>query len=493
MNLLMVYPEFPDTFWSFKHALRFIHKKASSPPLGLMTIAAMLPKAWTLKLVDLNVETLKDKDIQWADYVFLSAMVVQRESVYKAIEHCKQLRATIIAGGPLFTGEYDNFQGVDHFVLNEAEITLPLFLKDLENGEAKKVYATDKFADITQTPVPMWNLVKREKYDSMCIQFSRGCPFNCEFCNITALLGHVPRTKTREQIITELDALYQLGWRRNIFFVDDNFIGNRKALKQEILPAIIEWRKGKETLRFITEASINLADDEELMDMMAEAGFTSVFVGIETPDEAGLKECNKSQNTRRDLVACVKRMQNHGLQVMGGFIVGFDSDTPTIFQRQIEFIQTSGIVTAMVGLLQAPYGTSLYRRLKTDGRVLDEFSGDNVDGSTNIIPKMDINVLRDGYQKIMKNIYSSDLFYERVKNFLREYNPPKMPTTIEFQEIMALFRSIYRLGIKSVERLYYWKLFFWTLFHYPKKFPMAITLSIYGFHFRKVCEQQGIC
>jgi radical SAM superfamily enzyme YgiQ (UPF0313 family) len=489
----MVYPEFPDTFWSFKHALKFIKKKASTPPLGLVTIAAMLPREWQLKLVDMNVTELSDAHLQWADMVFISAMTVQRKSVYEVINRSREHGKKIVAGGPLFTGEHEAFPGVDHFVLNEAEITLQPFLEDLEKDCARPVYSTSEYADLSKTPVPMWELVDMSRYDSMCIQFTRGCPFGCDFCNVTALLGHNPRLKTSDQIIAELDYLDRLGWERNIFFVDDNFIGNKKALKVEVLPAIIEWqKKNRRRKSFITEASINLADDRELLKLMVDAGFISVFVGIETPNEMSLQECHKSQNKNRDLIASVKRLQRAGLQVMGGFIVGFDNDSPSIFQRQIEFIQRSGIVTAMVGLLQAPFGTPLYTRLAAEGRLLHEMSGDNTDGSTNIIPRMDAEVLRNGYREIVRKIYSPKLFYERVKIFLENYNPAVRLQKIDFQEFLALLRSIYYLGIKGVERLYYWKLFFWTLFTCPHKFPMAITFTIYGFHFRTVSDIQQI-
>ncbi len=488
MNILLVYPEFPDTFWSFKHALKFVRKKAGSPPLGLLTIAAMLPKEWDKRLVDVNVTELKDTDLMWADYVFISAMVVQRKSAREIIARCKSMGVPVVAGGPLFTIEPDSFPEVDHLVLNEGEITLPRFLDDLARGELQRVYTTTEHADICSTPIPMWELADLGRYDSMSIQFSRGCPYNCDFCNVTSMLGHRPRTKTAEQIIAELDRIYELGWRRNVFFVDDNFIGNKKQIKTEILPALIAWRKGKRGMLFQTEASINLADDEELMRMMAEAGFNSVFVGIETPDEASLAECHKLQNRKRDLVACVKRIQRAGLQVMGGFIVGFDNDTPSIFQRQIEFIQNSGIVTAMVGLLQAPAGTDLYRRLMGEGRIRQEMSGDNADGTTNIIPKMDLRALQEGYNKLMTHLYAPEVYYERVKTFLREYQPPKVRVHLDKNDIAAFFHSIYALGMKGVERANYWRLFFWALFKKPKVFPLAITLAVYGYHFRTVSE-----
>lgn len=488
MKILLVYPEFPDTFWSFKHALKFIRKRAGSPPLGLLTVAAMLPEDWETRLVDTNIGHLREGDLAWADYVFLSAMVVQRDSARQVIDRCKEAGVAVVAGGPLFTGDPESFADVDHLVLNEAEITLSMFLADLQQGCAKRVYTTSEFPDIQQTPAPRWELLDMRRYATMSIQFSRGCPYDCEFCNITTLFGRRPRTKTAEQIIGELDALYALGWRGGVFFVDDNFIGNKKVLKQELLPALTGWRQGKMGLPFNTEVSINLADDDELMHMMVQAGFTTVFVGIETPDEDSLAECNKFQNRGRNLIESVKKIHRAGLQVQGGFIVGFDHDTPSIFQRQIDFIQTSGIVTAMVGLLQAPYGTRLYQRMEGEGRLLEGPSGDNVDGSTNIVPKMNVDALRAGYKRILSQIYSPRMYYERVKTFLQDYQPPKIGLYLDINYILAFFRSIYRLGITGVERLHYWRLFFWTLFRRPKLFPLAITLAIYGYHFRQVCE-----
>jgi radical SAM superfamily enzyme YgiQ (UPF0313 family) len=488
MKILLVYPEFPDTFWSFKHALRFIQKKAASPPLGLLTVAAMLPEEWKKRLVDLNVTHLTPKDLAWADYVFISAMIVQRDTAHTLIARCKQAGVKVVAGGPLFTMEHEQFPEVDHFVLNEAELTLPLFLADLADGRAQPLYATSEYPDIRQTPAPLWQLAKFKHYSTVNIQFSRGCPFSCDFCNVTALLGHRPRTKTTAQIITELDNLYALGWRKSIFFVDDNFIGNKKQIKSEVLPALIEWRKGKIGMPFSTEASINLADDPELLSLMTQAGFDTVFVGIETPNEDSLTECSKNQNKGRDLVESVKRLQRAGLQVQGGFIVGFDNDPPSIFQQQVDFIQKSGIVTAMVGLLQAPRGTRLYERMQRESRLVNEFSGDNVDGSTNIIPKMGLEPLREGYRKLLEQIYAPQIYYERVLTFLREYQPPKIRFHPDPQYLLALWRSIYQLGIRGVERIYYWRLFFWTLFRRPRLFPMAITLAIMGFHFRQVTE-----
>ena len=490
MKILFVYPQYPETFWSFKHALKFVSKKAAFPPLGLLTVAAMLPEQWEKKLVDMNVTKLTNADIRWANYVFISAMVVQRNSVKEVIGRCQELGTKVVAGGPLFTTGYEEFDGVDYFVLGEAEVTLHPFLDDLEKGCARHIYASSKRPDISETPVPLWSLINMKSYSSMNVQYSRGCPFNCEFCDIIILNGHRPRTKDKAQLVRELEALYQHGWRGGVFIVDDNFIGNKRKLKQETLPAIIEWRKQKKhPFALSTEASINLADDEELMRLMVDAGFGTVFIGIETPNEESLAECAKSQNQNRDLVASVKKIQNHGLEVQGGFIVGFDSDPPSIFKRQIDFIQKSGIVTAMVGLLNAPLGTRLYRRLKQENRLVKAFTGNNTDCSLNFIPKMNHETLINGYKHILETIYSSNHYYKRIKTFLKEYKPRgKTAGTMQIHHIKAFFKSIWFLGVWDKGRRHYWRLFISTLLNSPRKFPITIGLAVYGYHFRKVAE-----
>lgn len=488
MNILMIYPEFPDTFWGFKHALKFVGKRAALPPLGLITVAAMLPAAWGKRLVDVNVHRLTDRDLAWADCAFISAMTVQQKSAVALIDRCKAAGLTVVAGGPLFTGAHEQFPAVDHFVLNEAELTLPPFLDDFAKGCAKRVYETADFADMHTTPAPLWDLLDLNRYACMSIQFSRGCPFNCDFCNITALLGRRVRIKTAAQIVGELDGIYARGWRGEVFFVDDNFIGNKAFLKEELLPALTGWRKGKPGVLFYTEASINLADDADLMARMVGAGFTKVFIGIETPDEDCLGECGKGQNRDRNLVEDVKRIQRAGLQVQGGFIVGFDSDRPSIFQRQIEFIQKSGIVTAMVGLLQAPPGTRLYERMKAAGRLTGESTGDNVDGTSNIVPAMSPDLLREGYKRILAHIYAPGPYYQRIRTFLQEYKAPAVRGRFRFFHLLAAVRAFFRLGVFSRGRFHYWKLMLWTQFRRPHLVPDAIVLAIYGYHFRKVCE-----
>lgn len=488
MNILLVYPKYPDSFWSFKHALKFVSKKAMNPPLGLITVASLLPGEWQKKLVDINVSKLKTKHILWADYVFISAISTQLKSANEIIKRCRQLNRKIVAGGPLFTEDPENFPNVDHLVLNEAEITLHQLVNDLKNGSARKLYQSSEFPEITESPMPDYSLLKTSKYATLSIQYTRGCPFDCEFCDITALFGHKVRTKSTKQILSELENIYNIGFRGNLFFVDDNFIGNKNILKTDLLPAMISWMREKNhPFFFITEASINLADDDKLMELMTQAGFSNVFVGIETPVEACLDECNKIQNKNRDLIQSVRKIQAAGIEVTAGFIVGFDSDPPSVFQKQIDFIQKSGIITAMVGLLNAPKKTKLYRRLKNEGRIISEWTGSNTDYTFNFIPKMNKKELINGYQKIIKGIYSCEPFHKRVIHFLKHYEPKvKNKTKVSFTDFIALLKSIVVLGIFDNNRKYYWNIFFWSLFKRPKLFPLAIRYSIYGYHFRRI-------
>ena len=493
MNILLVYPSYPDTFWSFRHALKFIGKKSTFPPLGLLTVAAMLPREWSVRLVDLNVRPLQDDDFAWADLVFISAMSIQKESVREVLALTRQAGVRTVAGGPLFTTGYEDFPEVDHLVLNEAELTLPAFLLDLAAGTPRRIYRDARFADIRQTPVPRWNLIDMRHYSAMNLQYSRGCPFDCEFCDITGLFGRRPRTKSTVQISAELDSLHAYGWRGGVFFVDDNFIGDKNRLKKEILPAVITWQKiHRYPFGFFTEASIDLADDPELMALMVQAGFEEVFIGIETPNEESLQESRKHHNRNRDLTDAVKRIQRSGLQVQGGFIVGFDSDPATIFERQIRFIQESGIVTAMVGLLTALRGTRLHQRLAAEGRLLATATGNNTDITLNFVPRMNSETLVRGYGTILATIYAPRHYYARLKTFLLEFRPLRKKTINlrwNWSSFRALGTSMLFLGIFGKERFHFWKLFFWSLLRRPRLFPLTITLAIYGFHFRKIAEQ----
>jgi len=486
MNILLVSPATPDTFWSYKHVLRLISKKAAFPPLGLLTIAAMLPREWKLKLVDLNVTRLSDADVAWADYVFLSAMLIQESSVRRVIARCTEKGKPVVAGGPLFTTGHERFPEIQHFVLGEAEDVMPALIADLTTGDLKPTYSHPDKPDLSRTPVPRWDLIRLKDYATMPLQFSRGCPFNCEFCDIIAMYGRAPRTKSPAQMIRELDALLDAGWRDGVFMVDDNFIGHKPKVK-ELLHEIIAWRARRETrVLFITEASLNLVDDPELLELMVQAGFKRVFVGVETPEESSLAECAKVQNSRRDLVAAVKRIQQAGLEVMGGFIVGFDNDKPNIFERQRRFIQESGVVTAMVGLLNALPQTRLFARLKAEGRLLRASTGNNLDAVLNFVPKLDREVLVEGYRSLVKHLYTPKTYYRRALTFLREYRPRGPRVHRPWNEVLAFVRSLWIMGVWTRGRREFWKYFTRSLLFHPRTFGEAMYLAILGHHFRKV-------
>ncbi|NAZ29842.1 MAG: DUF4070 domain-containing protein [Caldimicrobium sp.] len=497
MKALLIYPRYPDTFWSFRHALKFLNKAATHPPLGLLTIASLLPQDWELKLVDLNVSPLEDKDLAWADLVLVSAMAVQRESAEEVIKRAKGFSKKVVAGGPLFTVFYQDFwEDVDHFVLNEGEITLPQFLSDLAQGNPKKLYTTQEKADLKKSPIPRYDLIDFKSYTSMCIQFSRGCPFNCEFCDVTNLFGHAVRTKSKEQILNELENLYQLGWRGSVFFVDDNFIGPKRITKEEILPAIIEWQKKRNhPFYFYTQVSINLADDDELIRLMTEAGFTSVFIGIETPNEESLKEANKRQNINRDLVSSIRKVQKSGLEVMGGFILGFDNDPPTIFDTLVRFIEDTRIIIAMVGVLNAPPGTRLYHRLLEEGRILSRFIGNNTDISTNIIPKMGFETLIEGYKKVIRELYSVKNYYRRVSTFLDDYSfKAKFSLSLSYLKynygyLLSIPKILFHFGFREKGRSDFWKLLWKTISKKPKAFSTILAQVVSGYHFRQIFKE----
>jgi radical SAM superfamily enzyme YgiQ (UPF0313 family) len=491
MKVLLVYPEYPVTFWSFDYALKFISKKAAYPPLGLLTVAAMLPDDWEVRLVDLNVEKLKDADLKWADYVMISAMLIQKISVFNILQRCRSLRTKVIAGGPLFNSTPDEYVDlVDHLILNEAELTLPPFLADLRAGNPKKIYCTDGFPEMNLTPTPRWELIKIEKYATLMIQCSRGCPFDCEFCDITALYGRRARVKNADQLIKELETIYNLGWRDSVFIVDDNFIGNKGKIKK-MLPRLIHWMQTHHyPFQFITEASINLADDDELIELMAEAGFNRVFIGLETPNEESLKECSKHQNRDRNMIGAIKKLQAAGIQVLGGYIVGFDNDDEGIFHRQIKFIQESGVVTAMVGLLNAMPKTRLWQRLQAENRLHVDVTGDNTDGTINFIPRMDKETLIKGYRKIVRTIYSPRFFYRRTCKFLEHYQP-RRKSQMQGYTIKAFLKSVFYLGIvgNGISQWYFWKMLCKSLLFHRKLLPDAVTLMIFGYHFRKVSRK----
>jgi radical SAM superfamily enzyme YgiQ (UPF0313 family) len=488
MNILLLYPKTPDTFWSFKHVMRFIAKQAAFPPVGLVTVAAMMPRGWNYRLVDTNVTPLRDDDLLWADYVLLSGMIVHKASVHELVARCGKFDRTIIAGGPLFTTGHAGFPEIRHFVLGEAEEVMPQLVSDLVAGTLQPVYQAAGRPDVTRVPVPRWDLVDLRRYATMAVQFSRGCPFDCEFCDIIVMNGRVTRTKTPAQLIAELEALRARGWKDMVFVVDDNFIGNKRNTR-ELLREMVAWRaRTGSPMGFLTEASVNLADDPELIGLMIQAGFKKVFVGIETPSAASLGECGKVQNTRRDLVESVRVLQRAGLEVMGGFIVGFDNDPQDIFRRQFEFIQQSGVVTAMVGLLTALPQTRLHQRLTLEGRIEAETTGNNTEATLNFKTRLNRDFLVHGYRELMKKLYEPGAYYRRIRTFLDHYQPSGPRLRLSWADSQAFLRSFWLLGIWHRGRTHYWGFFWGTLLLRPRQFRQAIQLAIIGHHFRRVAH-----
>ena len=492
MKVLLVYPEFPDTYWSFRHALTFEGKRSAFPPLGLLTVSAMLPATWERRLVDMNVRRLKPADIEWADIVFASAMIVQKESLEQVVELCKARGKRVVVGGPYVSTSAEHLPDADHIFVGEAETTLPEFLLDLERGETRHIYQAAERPALSHTPVPDFSLAELGRYSAMSVQYSRGCPFSCEFCDIIEIYGRVPRTKSNEQMLSELDALRELGWRGLLFIVDDNFIGNKRNVRR-LLPDLIEWseRHGR-PFSFITEASVNLAEDDELLAMMRRANFRRVFLGIETPVEESLKEAQKGQNTRRDLLESVRKIQSYGMEVMAGFIVGFDNDPEDIFERQINFIHESAIPLAMVGLLTALPDTQLWRRLKREGRLLKESSGNNTEGSLNFVPRMEKERLVEGYRRILRTIYSPAEYYQRALDCLSHLTQGPEPRRSNIlSDVAAFMRVTLALGVRDRARVEFWRYMKHTLISHRQNFAHAVTLAAMGYHFRKLTEVLG--
>jgi radical SAM superfamily enzyme YgiQ (UPF0313 family) len=489
MNALLIYPEFPETYWSFKHALKFVGKRAAQPPLGLMTVAALLPKTWKKRLVDTNVERLKDADLAWADVALVSAMHIQRESLEAIVDRCRARGLRTVVGGPIASSLSAAELKADHVVIGEAESLIAGLARDLEQGRAEPVYQAAERPEMATSPLPDLSLIKMRRYSTMAVQYSRGCPFNCEFCDIIEIYGRRPRTKAVSQVLAELDQLRAAGWREAVFIVDDNFIGNKIRAK-ELCVALAAWRgQYKTSFDFNTEASLNLADDPELMQLMKNAGFVSVFLGIETPDESGLIASNKLQNTRRSLLESVATIQSYGMQVMGGFILGFDTDGDDIFDRMVEFIQKSGIPIAMVGLLQAMPGTQLFRRLWKEGRIVDAGHGDNTDDKLNFLPSMDAARLVEGYRSVLKRIYSCEAYYERVRLYLSRTHPRTGERKTRQQWLTvanarAFVTSIVRQGVFGKQRWSYWKFLLTVATRYRHCIGAAMTLAVMGYHFQ---------
>jgi len=492
VKALLVNPRLPLSFWNFQNVLKIINKRAVYIPLGLITAAAFMPRDWELKLVDLNAQRLTDDHFRWADLVFVGAMIVQKESVREIVDRSHNLGRKVVVGGPLFHHRVNReFPDVDHRVLNEAELTLPGFIRDLESGVPRRTYRSDQKCDIRDTPVPRWDLLNMKLYASMSVQFSRGCPYRCEFCDIPVQQGRRYRNKTPPQVIQELSALHATGWRGRVFVADDNFVGNRPKLKA-LLRKIVAWQRCRgHPFVFTTEASIDLAMDRKLMALMAEAGFKGVFIGLETPDKDTLRQCGKRQNSNVDLLEAVRTIQGSGLEVSGGFIVGFDSDSADIFDRQIQFIQESGIVTAMISILYALPGTPLYRRLKREGRLVNTTCmGSNSDGQITFTPKMGVRTLVTGYLKVLNHIYSPREYYERVLRFLEHYRPAKRRGT-RLGDVASFLRSILYLGVlnRGNDKKFYWKAVLHALFFRQKFFSVIMEHAVFAHHFRAQTER----
>ena len=494
-NALLVYPEHPPTYWGANFALEITGIKAAFPPLGLLTVAAMFPREYDLRVVDMNVNPLEDADLEWADLVFTSTMIVQRVSLQAVVERCNRAGVPVVAGGPHPTTFHDEIEGVDHFVLDEVEETFPGFLADLESGSAKRIYRETRKPDVTRTPVPRFDLIDPANYDTMGVQFSRGCPFDCEFCDITKLYGRVPRTKSPDQVVEEFELLHRLGWRGQVFIVDDNFIGNKRAA-MNLLPVLADWQKTHGyPFTLSTEASVNLARMDELMEAMREAGFDTVFVGIETPTPEALLTTRKPQNVdereENFLLNAVRRIQRKGMQVQAGFILGLDDDGEDVFDAQIEFIQEAGIPAAAIYLLTALKGTDMYNRLKAENRLLEVPVGTSAT-TLNFRTQLDPKTLLDGYRRVTTTLYGPTLetYFERCLTLFEHLEPsphvtrPRSRNAI-YADVMALRRLFSDaqapafLGfIAAVSR------------RHPRMLPKAVVLAGLGYHFEKIARQQ---
>ncbi len=486
MNILLVEPRTPETFWSLRHALRYVGRRAANPPLGLVTVAGMLPAEWSCRVVDGNTRDLTDQDIRWADWVLVSAMLIQRDGVIDLVRRCHALGRPVIGGGPLFADPPDPELGVDVTVVGEAEEVVGALVADLRAGHPRTCYRAPRFPDLARTPIPRWDLLDLSHYATLSVQSCRGCPYDCEFCDVVALNGRQPRHKPAERFVAELETLRRLGWRGPVFVVDDNFIGNRRRCL-DLLRAILAWRQRTGArMTFLTEASVNMASDPELLELMVAAGFKKVFLGLETPSLDSLRECHKLQNLRDDLATSVQAIQAAGLEVMGGFIVGFDSDQPDIFQRQFEFIQKTGVVTAMVGLLQALPRSRLFERLAREGRLHGGSLGDNTRAEFNFEPRLDREFLLAGYRRLVQRLYEPACYYRRIETYLQVHRPRGPRPHLGWRDLGALARSLWSLGVRHRGRRAFWRLLARAAVRHPRQFGEAVTLAIMGVHFRHV-------
>ena len=506
MRTLLIYPEFPKTFWSYEKILELVNRKVLLPPLGMVTVAALLPQHWEMKLVDRNVREVKEEEWAWAELVVISGMIVQKADMATQIAKAKERGLPVAVGGPFASSTPDapELDLADFKVLDEGEITLPLFIEAIERGESGgRFSANGDKPDVTATPIPRFDLLELEAYDSMSVQFSRGCPFQCEFCDIIVLYGRKPRTKTPDQLIAELQSLYDLGWRRSIFLVDDNFIGNKRNAKL-LLPALKQWQIERGyPFSFSTEASVDLASDEELMAMMAEARFDSVFLGIETPDEASLETAKKLQNTRSSLEEAVDRITSYGIRVMAGFIIGFDGEKPGAGDRIVEFVSRTGIPAAMMGMLQALPNTGLWHRLEKEGRLVHEKAdakGVNQTNLLNFVPTRPIREIANEYVDAFCRLYEPHAYIDRVTHYYLKVGKPRWqqyvkaaplgkPTLPSWTDVRALAIVVWRQGLRRDTRWRFWRSLFKIARRNPGVLEQFLTVLAHNEHF---LEYRGV-
>ncbi|WP_461566155.1 B12-binding domain-containing radical SAM protein [Synechococcus sp.] len=506
MRTLFVYPEFPKTFWSYEKILELVNRKVLLPPLGLVTVAALLPQQWQMKLVDRNVREVTEEEWNWAELVVISGMIVQKSDMAVQIAKAKERGLPVAVGGPFASSTPDapELNLADFKVLDEGEITLPMFIEAIERGDTNGRFSSNgEKPDVTSTPVPRFDLLELDAYDSMSVQFSRGCPFQCEFCDIIVLYGRKPRTKNPEQLIAELQALYDLGWRRSIFLVDDNFIGNKRNAKL-LLPAMREWLSERGyPFSFATEASVDLAADEELLQLMAECRFESVFLGIETPDEASLSVAGKHQNTRSSLEEAVDRITSYGIRVMAGFIIGFDGEQAGAGDRIVRFVSLTGIPAAMMGMLQALPNTGLWHRLEKEGRLIQEKAdakGVNQTNLLNFVPTRPIREIANEYVQAFCQLYEPNAYIDRVTHYYLKMGKPRWHAFYKAEksdqsslpsltDIRALSIVVWRQGFKRNTRFRFWKSLAIIAMRNPKLLEQFLVVLAHNEHFQ---EYRGV-
>jgi radical SAM superfamily enzyme YgiQ (UPF0313 family) len=490
LKVLLIWPKFPPSFWGFEGVLQMLPEAAMTPPLGLITVAALCPKSWSLRLLDRAFDEVSDCDYAWADLVMVSAMHAQRVDAEAILARARALAKRTFIGGPWASSEPEKLRRIaDHVLVGEAEEVFADIAADLEHGTARAVYRVAEKPDMSNSPIPRFDLLRREMYTSMPVQFSRGCPFQCEFCDIITIYGRRPRVKAPAQLIAELDTLRALGWRNEVFIVDDNFIGNAKNALQ-LARELTAWgnRNGR-VFSFYTEASVDLADRPELMAAMVEANFMYVFLGIESPSPEALKATKKFQNLRKDNLAQIRVIQESGLWVLGGFIVGFDSDDESIFERQRAFIEQAGIAWAMAGMLQAPPTTPLYDRMKSEGRLFEDSEGTSNFSKPNFRTTMPLATLMSGLSGLLSNLYAPEAYFERAFRSLHLWKtrplqkPPDLPLAYNLR---LLVRSMWTQGARSQYRRAYWK-FLWRIlssfWNNPAKLWMGSMILLAGHHF----------